>query len=223
MNKSEIVKESKRFEVIDLIFKVSISAMLIAMAFLIVGSIFFKSDIYFDYSDLETKIRILIEEEAGVEVIKHAYSENYRNTYSQFQALLNSDISRIKNRPNLEEILMSIQQAYYLERDTAMYKKVLIEKVLNNYRETDPFDILEEQQKYLFNNLRKTLDTSYYKISDDLVKISLEMKSKNRIVSEYLSSANASYRNSFIAVTLSFLSISIVLFNIYNRKKRESG
>jgi hypothetical protein len=84
----------------------------------------------------------------------------------------------------------------------------------------NPFDNLEENQKYHFQNIQEKLDTTYEKISPDINKIADDLKDKNELVAKYLNQSDSSYTISIVAIVLTlFLGLFQILQNYLTSKK----
>lgn len=125
----------------------------------------------------------------------------------------------------LTDILNDLQ-IDYLQNDSnkdSLYFQALCCIIEENERQ-NPFDMLEENQKYNFENIQTKLDSVYVKIAPDVIKIADELNNKNQLVSKYLSKSEMSYYISIAAIIIStlFSLFQIIQSFIQRREKEES-
>jgi phosphate/sulfate permease len=81
----------------------------------------------------------------------------------------------------------------------------VIEPIIIEYEEVNPFDKLQVGQKDYFENIRIKASGAYPNIVSDVNNIADELHEKNMLVEEYLSDSKMSFWISIIAVILSLL------------------
>lgn len=96
-----------------------------------------------------------------------------------------------------------------------------LENLIAENNKKHPFDNLEENQQYHFNNILIKLDTTDYKtISPEMINISNELKNKNQLVAKYLNKSEASYIISIAALITSIIIGFIQIFQNYRTSKK---
>ena len=86
----------------------------------------------------------------------------------------------------------------------------------------NPFDNLEDNQKYNFQNIQEKLDSTYEKVKPDVIKIADEMNSRNQLIARYLNRAESSYYISIAALLITIILAGYQIFQNYNSDKRIS-
>ena len=93
----------------------------------------------------------------------------------------------------------------------SVYHTALCHIITENEKQ-NPFDNLEENQKYNFESIQVKLDSTYTKISPDVIKIAEELNNKNQLVNKYLNKSDTSY---YISILALIITIIFSLFQIY--------
>lgn len=81
----------------------------------------------------------------------------------------------------------------------------IIEPIINEYEEINPFDKLQVGQKDYFENIRIKTGDIYSNIVNDVNNLADELHEKNILVDEYLGDSKMSFWISILAVILSLL------------------
>lgn len=81
----------------------------------------------------------------------------------------------------------------------------ILEPIINEYEEINPFDKLQIGQKDYFENIRIKTGESYSNIVNDVNNLADELHEKNMLVDEYLGDSKMSFWISIIAVILSLI------------------
>ena len=81
----------------------------------------------------------------------------------------------------------------------------ILEPIISEYEEINPFDKLQVGQKDYFENIRIKTGDSYPDIVNDINKLADELHEKNILVDEYLGDSKMSFWISIIAVVLSLI------------------
>ena len=85
---------------------------------------------------------------------------------------------------------------------------------MNNYL----FSVI--RQKYSFESIQVKLDSTYTKISPDVIKIAEELNSKNQLVSKYLNKSDISF---YISIAALIITILFSAFQIYQNNSTYKG
>jgi len=161
-------------------------------------------------NDLQSKIYSAIENGADYITVKHIFDtkELLKPTLlGQFESKNMENI--YKQTITLDEVLMDLKASCFIKKEEKPLSEELVKKIdsiIQQNNEINPFDKLEEHQKYFFNNVRRILKINYPDIHNDLIKISDEMDRKNQLVNKYLANSEWSYKLSIYALLISIAS-----------------
>lgn len=106
----------------------------------------------------------------------------------------------------------------YLQNTNAkdsLYQRRLCYLIAENEKQ-NPFDNLEDNQKYSFENIQEKLDSMYTIITPDVLKIAEELNGKNQLVNKYLNKSDISFYISLVAL---FLTLVLSGYQIYQNYK----
>lgn len=180
---------------------------------------------FYNKSSFERKISAIINNGGGLESIKHIQKniDNADEKKSYCNYLFDKEVIEVTDKPNLTNLLFNLKAQYYEDTSKAFINDInSLNSIIAKYNTTNPFDNLEENQRYLFNNVVNQSDTLYQYIEEDVNKIVDELVYKNDLVKEYLSNAKSSYRNSIIAMSISTLSLLLVVYiNFINKNRKQ--
>lgn len=104
----------------------------------------------------------------------------------------------------------------------SIYHQALCDIIEENEKQ-NPFDNLEENQKYNFENVQTKLDSVYVKIAPDIIKIADELNNKNQLVNMYLSKSEMSFYISIAALIITLFFSIIQIAQNYTRNKEKSN
>lgn len=185
--------------------------LLTAMIALIKDSIIERNDLYFS-KDIKQKINKTINGGAGLTFVKHVYEKRIIKQNQFHPIYVSNKESKYPITTSFQDILNDLFVDYYEsnQSDTVYLKK--LQRIYDENLETNPFDKLQENQKYFFNNIRSMLGSDYDKIETDLNKISEELNYKNEMVEKYLDKSTSSF---WIAIIGLVLSIALSSYQIY--------
>ena len=121
----------------------------------------------------------------------------------------------------LSGILNDLLVDYYEnpEASDSLYLCALKDIIAENERQ-NPFDNLEENQKYNFQNIQEKLDSTYTIISSDVIKIADELNDKNQLVNRYLNKSESSFTISIVALVISIVIGIIQLYQNYQTGRK---
>lgn len=179
-----------------------------------------ESKKFFDKEDIKSSMQITIENGGELSSVKHIYDR--RENKEIFIDLLTGRKSNYyaEDYP-LSDILKDLLVDYYKhpESSDSTYLIALKEIIAENDRK-NPFDILEENQKYNFQNIQEKLDSTYEIISPDIIKIADELNNKNQLVNRYLNKSESSFTISIIALVISIILGLIQLYQNHLTSRR---
>jgi hypothetical protein len=192
--------------------------------------LFFYAKIPFQYlyekDVLKQKVKTAISNDSDLETIVHIFDNKVEKKYTGYDWLI-KDADKISEDLNftLINLLNDLKADYFLEKDTLSINsnyKTKLDKIILEHIETNPFDILEEPQKYFFESIRTKLDSNYLKVEDDLLKITDELERKNSLTNDYLAKSRYSFWIAIFALTFSSISLCLGLYNQWLNQKREN-
>jgi hypothetical protein len=142
---------------------------------------------------------------AKLDVVKQIYN-NREVEEPQFVKYLIYGHKNFYSEPtSLSTILSDIKVDCYR---TVPIDSIFIERlgcIIIEHNEINPFDKLENNQKFLFENIRQKLNDNYSLIQDDLNRIADEMNNKNILVGDYLAKSTLSFWISIGAVGITVI------------------
>ena len=145
--------------------------------------------------------------------IKHIYNTRNLKSVPFFKLTSNSNNNYYADDYPLSGILNDLLVDYFQSsknKDSVYYRTLCC--IIAENEKQDPFDNLEDNQKYNFESIQEKLDSTYTKITPEIIKIVEELKNKNQLVSKYLNKSNISFRISIIALIITIL---LSLYQIY--------
>lgn len=176
-------------------------------------------------------IVISIRNGAPIEVVKNIYNLAQNNpiknrvTYDIFSFLWDDSKSKKEAvvypmNTTLSRILEECRKDYYVNNNNedSMYLHRLNSLISQN-SQTNPFEGLDPNQKFLFENIRQKLDSSYIKVEPEINKLTDEMKNRNQLVNEYLSQSSISFTISIIALIFSLIISAYQIYQSYKSGK----
>ena len=110
---------------------------------------------------------------------------------------------------------------YYIPKDFKVDSLYLcsLKDIIKENEETNPFDKLEENQRYSFENIRLKTDSNYIKIQSDIIRITEELDSKNQLVNKYLNKSEISFNLSILAIIITSLLSVYQIYQNYSSAK----
>lgn len=176
----------------------------IILVFVLVGFIYFVNkkmeDGRFYRKDLmQQELKLVINNGGGLSVLKHAVS-NFPLA-SEFAVLFSSLDEYYSPRTPLAVILNDLRLEAFKTDDKSI--RLLLDALISEYEEVNPFEGLPVGQKDRFENVRVKAGDDYLRISGDVNSIAEELRQKNLLVEDYLSDSKMSFWISIIAVVIS--------------------
>lgn len=168
---------------------------------------------YTEKTQIKEVMRNTIKNGGELSSIKHVY-----NTRSIENLFINNPFSDKKKNYYTEDyplsgILNDLLVDYLQEskgRDSVYYAALC--HIITENEKQNPFDNLEDNQKYSFESIQVKLGSTYTKISPDVVKIAEELNNKNQLVNKYLNKSDISF---YISIAALIITILFSLFQIY--------
>ena len=93
-----------------------------------------------------------------------------------------------------------------------------LDKIIKDNNNRNPFDQLEESQRYYFNNVITKSAENYSKIQEDINNIANELQEKNLLVSQYLSRSSYSFYLSIAALIITLVSFFVPVIRVRKPK-----
>lgn len=119
-------------------------------------------------------------------------------------------------------ILNDLLSDYYTNNNFKADSSYLqnLKLIIKENEEINPFDKLEVNQKYNFENIRQKSDSNYIKIQSDVIRIADELDSKNQLVSKYLNQSETSFNLSIIALIVTILLSAYQIYQNFSSSKK---
>jgi hypothetical protein len=220
-------KETKNF-ILKTVERISSILLLILLigALVFVFRFFWLQEKFPSSSSFPKKIRVeiknAIENGAKLDVVKHIYNNREIEEPKIVKYLFSGLEDFYSESTSLSTILYDIKVDCYR---IAPIDSVFIERlgcIIIEHEEINPFDKLESNQKFMFENIRQKLNENYPPIRDDLNRIADEMNNKNTLAGKYLSKSNMSFWISIGAVGITVILglLQIYLNDRWRHKKK---
>ncbi|MGR3809623.1 hypothetical protein [Jiulongibacter sp. NS-SX5] len=184
----------------------------------------------------EVKVQILkaIQNGADLQAVQAIFNNAERYDITVFNSLkevvgLSSDKFYQKNIA-LSSVLEEIRSDFFINDRESSYSNNFeplssddlflskIDKILEEQDQKDPFDNLDDNQKFHFENVRIKLGNEYKTVQPEIERIVEELSNKNSLVSEYLNKSEQSYWISIIAI---LISISFSVYQIIQSRPKK--
>ena len=181
---------------------------------------------------LKNALKLIIQNDGDLNAVKHFYSER-RIEKHIFLRQKSIDLY-YSGQTTLSTVLNDLKCDYLsadpFVKDSAYYSKLLLLIQENDFH--NPFDNLEANQKYYFENIRTKSGDQYAELQSDISKIADELQHKNQLVEKYLNKSTLSFVISLIALIFSLITSVIQIIQngktvktvdkIANKEKSES-
>ena len=181
---------------------------------------------FYEKAPIKAAMQKAIKSGCELSSVKHIYDTRLREK-KYFLFLPNSEKDYYEESYPLSKILKDLLVDYYIKTEKAatsndtVYFNSLIKMIEENEKH-NPFDNLEDNQKYNFQNIQEKLDSTYEKVKPDVIKIADEMNSRNQLIARYLNRAESSYYISIAALLITIILAGYQIFQNYNSDKRIS-
>lgn len=207
----------KRLYSLSLIFPLALS---FTLALLIITISNPEDKKYTEKAPIKEVMRNTIKNGGELSSIKHIYNtRNYEDVF-----LFNPFSDKRKNYYTddypLSSILNDLLVDYLQDskgKDSVYYAALC--HIISENEKQNPFDNLEENQKYSFESIQVKLDSTYTKISPDVIKIAEELNSKNQLVNKYLNKSDISFYISIAAIIITILFSIFQMYQNYSTYK----
>lgn len=153
-------------------------------------------------------LKVIVTNGGGLGVIKHAVS--YFPPASEISVLVSSSDRYYSQRTPLAIILNDLRLDAFKNDDKVI--QPILEALISEYEEVNPFEGLPPEQKDRFENIRVKSGESYVKVSGDVNGVAEELRRKNLLVEDYLADSKMSFIISIFAVLLSLAIGSYQIF-----------
>lgn len=169
----------KYSNVISGLIQLSMSILIAWLLSLLFPSVFNpENKMYYEKAPIKAKMQKVIENKGSLTSIKQIYDTRNLSFISGINK--NKDNYYIEDYP-LSGLLEDLRIDYFLsEAKDTVYLQAL-EKLIAENEIKYPFDNLDENQKYHFQNIQEKLDTTYETISPEMNRIADELNNKNQL------------------------------------------
>lgn len=171
--------------------------------------------------DIKANIQTVIKNGGKLDIVKHIYL----NREIKNRGLIIPYFTKIEENytesTTLTTILNDIKKDYFLKDQKDSLFLISLEKIISEHEEINPFDKLQSNQKFMFENVRQKLDSNYLVVREDLNRISDELNNRNILVAEYLDKSELSYWISIIALALTVIFSLIQIFQNIKKKDKK--
>ena len=208
---NEAISKTFKIEAIKAFFYASLLGMSIAAFIAILPSSNPEGQMYTQKSTIKELMRNTIKNGGDLDVIKHIY--NTRSSKGLLWPFYDRKEDYYLYDYPLSGILNDLKVDYLQDSKgkDSVYYAVLCNIISENDKQ-NPFDNLEDNQKYSFESILAKLDTTYVIIKPDVVKIAEELNNKNQLVNKYLNKSDWSF---YISISALIITIFLSLYQIY--------
>lgn len=205
---------------------ITLMSLFLGTCCLVVWSIYDSESVYLDkkYTNkerLKSTIAAIARNNGDLGIIKHAFDSKQLEPKPFYKRSSEYLQSHYPENVSLSFVLDDLMADYYKRKDFSLdlpyINKLKQIKTENNL--INPFDRLDDNQKYHFDNIRSKLDSTYVLIQPDISKITEELNSKNQLVNKYLNKSELSFKISIIALVATLI-ISAYQIRQGNRSNR---
>lgn len=165
-----------------------------------------RSSLVVRKDNLKSVIVAIVRNGGDLSAVKHVYVN--RNKERLFFRPFRRDLENFYPQDiTLSSVLNDIKSDYFsatpFMSDTLYYQHLLFIIQENDFH--NPFDNLEPNQRYYFENIRAKSGNNYIELQSDIAKISDELHNKNQLVDKYLNKSSLSFIISIIALVISLI------------------
>jgi hypothetical protein len=214
------ISKSRKF--IRLLISITITLTILSITSILLIYIKDQKDMPEAYFSKEIKgnIKTVIHEGSDISTVKHLYNSKIIKNRTLFDILNKKEEAFYPENTSLSQILNDLKVDFYLDStvNDSLYLE-RIENILKIHNQVNPFDKLDSNQKFAFENIRTKLGDNYQIVQGDFNRIADELNNKNQLVGKYLDKSNLSYWISIIALVVSLILSTIQIFQNRNSKK----
>lgn len=189
-------RENRRRRLILLFLFIPLTSLMVALSLLVLDD---KK--YIDKKQVQLDLTTIVKNGGDLKAIRQAFSS--QPLVSSLKLTFTSKSSYYDSSIPLSSVLADLRVNSF--RDNEGENLPLLDRVISEYEQVNPFDKLLNNQKYYFENIRIKNGDDYPNISNDINNIADEMHQKNLLVEEYLGDSKMSFWISILAVMLSLL------------------
>lgn len=203
----ELNNDKKHQRSVSWMVYVSLGVAFVSFIYSVFSLFYNQENTYFDKKEIQESLRKVINNGASIDEVKRVY--NTKNVEGKPIIFNKSDYMKTHYTSNtsLSAILSDLLVHHYNQDSIASDSTYVIRlrNLISTYETIHPFDGLEENQRYYLENIRLKMDSNYYYIQDDLVKLGDELDRKNQLVNKYLDKSELSFKISIIALVFTFI------------------
>ena len=208
------LKSRSRFSVFLHVFTILMSLVISSLIVLLYP--IENDEKYYKKDDIKQKISQTIKNGGDITVVKHIYNSRFLEDAWDllFVGNENREKKYYSQNVSLNLVLKDILSDYIYNKESlndSLYHKNLL-LIIEEYNRKNPFDNLEENQRYYFDNIQIKLDSNYNVIHSDMTKIADDIVHKNALISRYLNLSEMSY---YISIAALVITIILSLYQIY--------
>ena len=213
-------RRSKKKEMYLLIITLIVLVSSVSMSLSLLLS-YDDDESYFNKDVSKKLILAAVKNGASLDNIKHIYNTRVLYTKPIFVKKDNFTNENYTANTSLSFILKDMLLDYYIPKDFKVDSLYLcsLKDIIKENEETNPFDKLEENQRYSFENIRLKTDSNYIKIQSDIIRITEELDSKNQLVNKYLNKSEISFNLSILAIIITSLLSVYQIYQNYSSAK----
>lgn len=161
-------------------------------------------DSYFSKS-IQNDISLAINNGGDLATVKHIFNSRKIEKKGILEIFFGTKKPVYPENTSLEDVLADLKVNYYLNNKKNKYYLNKLENIISIHNQINPFDKLESNQRFSFENIRQKLDTNYVIVQEDLNRVVDELNNKNLLVNKYLDQSTTSYWISIIALVLTVI------------------
>lgn len=216
---NQLEKGNNKSTIISIIFfSIPFLTFLLGILFIIDSSTYSKSC---NKDTIKRTLSLVIKNDGTLSNIKHLYNSRELEDVFFLGLRPKTKSKYYDENTSLSYILNDLLSDYYINKDSvsdSVYFHNLNAIIIENEKR-NPFDNLEDNQKYNFENIQVKLDSNYVSIHSDVTKIADELNSKNQLVNKYLNKSEISFYISLLALFITILLSSYQIYQSYSSNK----
>jgi hypothetical protein len=169
--------------------------------------------------DIKQDIKLVIQNGADVNTVKYIFNSRIVKNKHIIDLFFKKGGDFYPASTNLDQILNDLKVEYFKSEKPNKEYYTLLSNIVAINNQINPFDKLDSNQKFEFENIRTKLDSNYIFIQEDFNRIVDELNNKNLLVNEYLEKSNHSYWISIVALGLTIVLSTIQIYQNRNNRK----